>query len=124
MSAINEGLIPSQQLRLPKKYSHLSADEYVEALTDYIEKYRQWTTLHIVDFMTFNQWEILDEDWRNVLLPQDGSLSEDWIDSIVQITSGSDVNVRFFLFRLTFCIHFFQPLERLARVFEKFHPRY
>lgn len=98
MSAIDEGLIPSQQLRLPEKYSHLSPEEYVEALTDYIEKYRQWTTLHIVDFMTFNQWEILDEEWRNVLLPQDGSLGEDWINSIIQITSGSDVNVCNFLF--------------------------
>lgn len=103
MSSIDEGLIPKEQLRLPEKYSHLSPEEYVQALTEYIEKYRQWTTLHIVDFMTYNQWEILDEEWRNVLLPQDSNLGDDWINSIIQITSGSAVNVLDFFF-LTFVL--------------------
>jgi hypothetical protein len=95
MNSIKDNLIPSQQLRLPSKYAHLSPEQYMQSLMDYIEKYRQWTTLHIVDFMTFHQWEILDEEWRNVLLPQHGSDSEDWINSIIKITSGSEVNVRY-----------------------------
>lgn len=92
MSGHVENLIPNEQLRLPEKYAHLSPQEYMQALMDYIEKYRKWTTLHIVDFMTYNQWEeILDEEWRNVLLPE--NVNDNWIDSIVQITSGSEVNV-------------------------------
>jgi hypothetical protein len=90
----NDNLIPNEHLKLPEKYTHLTAEEYVEALMDYIEKYRQWTTLHIVDFMTTNQWEILPKEWRNVLLPADGSMTEnEWIDMIIKITSGSEVNV-------------------------------
>lgn len=92
MSFNIENLIPHEELKLPEKYAHLSPEEYMQALIDYIEKYRKWTTLHIVDFMTYNQWEeILNEEWRNVLLPKD--INDTWIDSIVQITSGSEVNV-------------------------------
>ncbi|KAG1077006.1 hypothetical protein G6F42_025139 [Rhizopus arrhizus] len=94
MSFSGDNLIPSEQLRLPDKYAHLTANEYIQELMNYIEKYRQWTTLHIVDFLTFGQWNILNEEWREALLPPDGSIShEEWIDAIIKITSGSDVNV-------------------------------
>ena len=93
MSSSGDNLMPTEQLKLPEKYSHLTPNEYIIALTNYIEKYRQWTTLHIVDFLTFSQWNILDVEWREALLPPDGSIShEEWIDSIIKITSGSDVN--------------------------------
>lgn len=94
MSFSGDNLIPSEQLRLPDKYAHLTPNEYIQELMNYIEKYRQWTTLHIVDFLTFGQWNILNEEWREALLPPDGSIShEEWIDAIIKITSGSDVNV-------------------------------
>ncbi|KAL7320683.1 hypothetical protein PS15m_000546 [Mucor circinelloides] len=93
MSFSGDNLIPSEQLRLPDKYAHLTPNEYIQELMNYIEKYRQWTTLHIVDFLTFGQWNILNEEWREALLPPDGSIShEEWIDAIIKITSGSDVN--------------------------------
>lgn len=94
MSFSGDNLIPSEQLQLPARYAHLTPNEYIQELMSYIEKYRQWTTLHIVDFLTFGQWNILDEEWREALLPPDGMVShEDWIDAIIKITSGSDVNV-------------------------------
>lgn len=86
-------LIPKQPIQLPEKYAHLTPIEYTQTLIDYIETYRTWTTLHIVDFMTRNQWEnVLPEEWRRILLPE-GELGDEWIESIIGITSGSKVNV-------------------------------
>lgn len=83
----NDHLFPRQQIQLPDKYGHLSPEEYIQVLMDYIEKYRQWTTLHIVDFMTRNQWEnVLPKEWRDALLPE-GDLGEEWIESIIDISS-------------------------------------
>ncbi|KAI9487588.1 MAG: methyltransferase domain-containing protein [Benjaminiella poitrasii] len=91
MNPPKDDLIPNQPLSLPEKYSHLAPKEYVQALMDFIEKHRQWTAIHIVDFITLNQWEILPEDWRQTLLPKDESINEEeWIDSIIKITAGSD----------------------------------
>ncbi|KAI8367211.1 hypothetical protein EDC96DRAFT_157225 [Choanephora cucurbitarum] len=83
-------LIPQNKLQLPSKYT--SPIEYTEALIDFIEAHKHWTTLHIVDFITLNQWDtVLEETWRQVLLPKHES-EDDWIHSIIKIASGSDLN--------------------------------
>ncbi|CEP18406.1 hypothetical protein [Parasitella parasitica] len=93
MCRSKDNIIPSEQLRLPENYSHLTPVEYMDTLINYIERYRQWITLHIVDFLTFDQWNILNQEWREALLPPNESIShEEWINSIINITSGSDVN--------------------------------
>ncbi|KAI7899601.1 methyltransferase domain-containing protein [Cokeromyces recurvatus] len=91
MDPLNDTLIPNQQLSLPEKYAHLTPEEYIQALIDFIEKHRRWTTSHVVDFITLNHWEILPEKWRHVLLPTNESINEDeWVDSIMKITTGSN----------------------------------
>jgi hypothetical protein len=77
-----------QGIKLPEKYSHLSIKEYLQVLIDYAEKYRKWTDIHIVNFMTMNQKDLIDGDWWKVL-NNANSNQEEWVDLIVNITNGS-----------------------------------
>ncbi|KAI8087633.1 uncharacterized protein B0P05DRAFT_531722 [Gilbertella persicaria] len=91
---LDQHLIPENHLQLPEKYAHLSPQQYAKVLLDFIEKHKHWTTMHIVDFITMNQWEtIMQKEWCQALLPADEYSSQDqWINSIIKIASGSDMN--------------------------------
>lgn len=86
---------PVDQVNIPKKYAHLTPKQYVEALIDSMEKYRDLISLHVVDFMTKDLWSVIPKEWQLALLPDDDSVhTQEWIDSIINITSGNGIKVR------------------------------
>ncbi|KAI8984618.1 methyltransferase domain-containing protein [Mycotypha africana] len=86
--------IPNTFLNLPEKYAHLSPTDYLSALIHHIESYRHVINVHIGHFITHQQWELLDEDWRSALLPDKQCLSnsEEWIESLIRMTTDAAPN--------------------------------
>lgn len=88
-------LFPEQPLKLPKQYAHLTPEQYTQALMNYVDKYRDLIALHVVDFMTKDLWMIIPQEWRLALLPSDKSInSQEWIDSLINMTSGNGIKVK------------------------------
>lgn len=81
MSEAKDFLLPNYPIRLPEGYT--CPEQYVLALIDYIEKYRCWTEIHFVDFITLNHWNLISEDWQHALLNE-----EDLFDTITKIAFG------------------------------------
>ncbi|KAG1460679.1 hypothetical protein G6F46_005388 [Rhizopus delemar] len=81
MSETKDFLLPNYPIRLPEGYT--CPEQYVLALIDYIEKYRCWTEIHFVDFITLNHWNLISEDWQHALLNE-----EDLFDTITKIAFG------------------------------------
>lgn len=86
--------IPTQYVQLPDKYCHLTPLEYTAKLIDYVKQYNHLIKIHIVDFLTLHEWDLLDTEWQTALLP--GAENDQWIHSIVNITSGDAVDVSHF----------------------------
>lgn len=81
MSEERDFLLPSQPINLPK--GHDCPEKYAESLIEYIGKYRQWTEIHFVDFITLGHWNLINKDWQSALLNE-----PDLFDAITKIAFG------------------------------------
>lgn len=88
--------LPDRELYLPAKYSHLTPHEYLKTLIAFVKQYDYLINLHIVNFITTDQWQLLDPEWRAALLPADVNNEDDWIQQLINITSGNTENVGVF----------------------------
>ncbi|CDH60806.1 cra-b-like protein [Lichtheimia corymbifera JMRC:FSU:9682] len=84
--------LPDRELYLPEKYSHLTPHEYVKTLIAFVKQYDHLINIHIVNFITTDQWQLLDPEWQTALLPTDVNNEDDWIQQLINITSGNTEN--------------------------------
>lgn len=91
---------PSTGCPLPSSYNNIYT--YTNALCDFIQQYRFLTNIHVVDFLTNDQWNLLDPEWRQALLPVDGATDDsEWWDSLIHLSTAADttkvINIFFFI---------------------------
>jgi hypothetical protein len=90
-------LLPHQEIQLPADFEQQSPSEYLEALYQFVEKYRWLADLYVGDFITMKLWERLDPTWRQALLPDSFDSEEDyqaWFASILSLTKSDYCDVR------------------------------
>ncbi|KAI7871595.1 hypothetical protein BDF14DRAFT_1075022 [Spinellus fusiger] len=92
---IEPDFLPQSEINLPAAYSNQTPEKYLESLIEFFEKYRHLIDIHVVDFLTYHQWELLDVEWREVLLPsklnKDSSEGSDLL-ALIQIASENTSN--------------------------------
>jgi hypothetical protein len=74
---------------LPKGYDNTHS--YTTDLCNFIQHYRFLTNIHVVDFLTQDQWELLDPAWRQALLPDGGVDEDSWWDSLIHLSTAADL---------------------------------
>ena len=62
-----------------------TAEQYIESLVSFIDKYRWLYEVHVVDILPYKQWELLDPSWREALLTD--SDHDDWFETIISLPS-------------------------------------
>lgn len=118
-------LLPQQEIQLPAEFEQQSPSEYLEALYQFVDKYRWLADLHVGDFITMKLWELLDPTWRQALLPDSFDSEEDyqaWFASILSLTKSDYCNVsalkkEVLLFQTTNAVRLY-GIGCLARFFE------
>ncbi|KAI9315268.1 methyltransferase domain-containing protein [Dichotomocladium elegans] len=77
--------LPDQPLYLPEAYKHLMPEEYAAELASFVRQFAPLINMHIVDFITTKQWELLDPEWQSaLLLPND----EECVDSLLHLAAA------------------------------------
>ncbi|KAL0091048.1 methyltransferase domain-containing protein [Phycomyces blakesleeanus] len=89
--------LPANELYLPTECAQNSPEEYLDELITFFERYRHLTDIHVVDFLTYNQWELLDPEWRKALSPDPAQhhnrqAQSDWLSLMIQIASESNID--------------------------------
>lgn len=78
--------LPDREIYLPDGFTDPHA--YLETLTSFMSNFDRLINMHIVNFITDNQWELLDSSWREALLPNDVQ-DYDWITPLVHVASAN-----------------------------------
>ncbi|KAI9253932.1 methyltransferase domain-containing protein [Phascolomyces articulosus] len=76
--------LPEKEINLP--YGFKDPIEYLKALVLWAEKFQWLHDLHIVDFFTHEQWNMIDQEWRLALEQE-----ENWFDTVIQLPSFEPV---------------------------------
>lgn len=88
---------------LPPEYTDIST--YVSNLCLFIDEYKSLIDIHIVDFLTKNQWELLPNEWREILLPNNITNEDEWWSSLIHVSTAADLSkVRIFSILPTFSL--------------------
>lgn len=79
------GSLPQEEVFLPESFQDSYVHDYLRELIDFEKQWRHLINIHIVDFITHNQWELLDPAWRTALLPNDADNDDRWLSSLVDL---------------------------------------
>ncbi|KAG0169295.1 hypothetical protein DFQ28_003738 [Apophysomyces sp. BC1034] len=85
-------MLPTSEIQLPPTFANDTPENYLNALISFFESYRYLTDIHVVDFLTQNQWDLIDPTWQAALLPETDT-SEEWLDSLIQLAAESTIVV-------------------------------
>lgn len=69
-------LLPKDVLPLPPAFQGAPVARYADALIAFSTKYKWLADIHIVNFITMAQWDMIDPDWREALLRDDVGYGE------------------------------------------------
>ncbi|KAI8138487.1 methyltransferase domain-containing protein [Fennellomyces sp. T-0311] len=78
--------LPDREIYLPDGFT--DPHVYLESLISFTSKFDRLINMHIVNFITDHQWELLDPTWRQALLPSNAE-DYDWITPLVHVASAN-----------------------------------
>lgn len=81
------------EINLPHAHRNATPQQYLSSLVSFAERLRPLIDFHIVDFLTQNQWELLDPEWRDALLPEQEQAHEQWVSGLVQLAAANTSQV-------------------------------
>lgn len=85
-------MLPPKEIQLPVQYATETPENYLNALVSFFESYRHLTDIHVVDFLTQNQWDLIDPAWQAALLTENAG-EEEWLESLIHLAAGSTMGM-------------------------------
>ncbi|KAG0180195.1 hypothetical protein DFQ28_001635 [Apophysomyces sp. BC1034] len=81
--------IPTKEIQLPPLFEKEDPEHYLQALVSFIKPYQWLINVHVVDFITHQQWEQLDPEWRTIFFAEDHDEDDEdaWFSSVIDLVA-------------------------------------